>query len=455
MTSTRSFTLLCLVPGFLVACGGDPCGGPDWNVGGSGVTHVTGTGGSGGWGPSWFTGLGEDIDFTTRVAADSEGHLVWAGTLRGTVDLCGEHAPEGAGNAFVTKLLPDGSPLWIKVFGGDGSRVEALSVAANDEIVIGGSFDGTLDAGNGKRVSKGADDAFVAKLDPGGDVVWVRAAGNSAAQQTVLAVAGDGAGNVAITGSFRGSVDWGTGPLTEKGGATMFVAKLDAQGAPLWADRFGGGEVTQGASIVVDTNGDVVVQGTSSGSLDFGGGAVTDPGGFLVKLDGASGDHVWSRALGDRSGGLALGAGNHYFLSGSGSGTAYFAKFDAGGQALFDTVFDVAPGTFPRWAPPAIDGAFAVLAFGVEGSVDLGGGAVGGHGESDIVIAAFDLDGGHRWSTSFASGYYNSGPTGVALTPDEGIFFAGLFEQSLDLGFAKLDAGVENTSAVLLFLEHR
>ena len=53
------------------------------------------------------------------------------------------------------------------------------------------------------------------------------------------AIAVDGARNVLVTGEFRGTVDFGGGPLSSAGDRDIFLAKYDAAGAHLWSQRFG------------------------------------------------------------------------------------------------------------------------------------------------------------------------------------------------------------------------
>ena len=81
-------------------------------------------------------------------------------------------------------------------------------------------------------------------------------------------------------------------------GPDMFVMKVAANGAVLWARHFGGGGYDWAESVAVAPNGNVVVAGYVSGSIDFGGG-VHDAGGdtaFLLTLD-ADGGYVASQVF--------------------------------------------------------------------------------------------------------------------------------------------------------------
>ena len=67
---------------------------------------------------------------------------------------------------------------------------------------------------------------FVAKYSPAGAPVWCRCLGGRPVNVGAgRAVAVDQGGNVVVTGSFRGTVDFGGGPLTRIGGQDVFMAK--------------------------------------------------------------------------------------------------------------------------------------------------------------------------------------------------------------------------------------
>ena len=107
------------------------------------------------------------------------------------------------------------------------------------------------------------------------------------------------------------------------------------------------------------------------------------------------------------------------------------------------------------WAPGESPGTEEEAVTAVKMLLDLGAGKVGGEALTDLVIGAFDLDGGNLWSVSYPSDEYATGAMAIALTPSHDIFSSGLFERTLDLGFTKLEIGVEKQNPFLLFFEHR
>ena len=81
----------------------------------------------------------------------------------------------------------------------------------------------------------------------------------------------DSNGNVVVAGYFSGSVDLGGGVLTSAGGYDIFLAKYSAAGIPLWSKRFGGTGNEQVTCIALDGLGNIFLGGSFTGSGNFGG----------------------------------------------------------------------------------------------------------------------------------------------------------------------------------------
>ena len=129
--------------------------------------------------------------------------------------------------------------------------------------------------------------------------LWSQRFGDTAAD-VGHAVAVDASGNVFITGSFRGTDDFGGGPLVSAGEADVFLAKYDANGVHQWSKRFGSSLDDVGWALTVDGSGHVVITGYFNSTVDFGGGPLVSAGwgdSFVVKFD-TNGFHVWSERFG-------------------------------------------------------------------------------------------------------------------------------------------------------------
>jgi hypothetical protein len=293
-----------------------------------------------------FGGSGDQ--WGTSVKADSAGNVVLAGFLSGvgSIDFGGGviASPNGS-NSFAAKFDPLGAHIWSKGFGEQsGALAYDLAVDGAGSAIVTGQFTGTLDLDSGPVTSAGASDIFVAKFDPNGTSSWGKRFGDQAAQLG-LGVATNAAGDVFVTGEFQGSIDLGAEQVSSFGGYDIFLLKIDSTGATQWAKRFGLSDDQIGASIAVDSAGNLLLAGQLFGTADFGGNALTSLGGsdvFLAKLNSAGG-HVWSKRFGDGADlqvghGIAADATNNILLTGFFNGVVDFGGsplVSAGGSDLF------------------------------------------------------------------------------------------------------------------------
>ncbi|MFT3775407.1 MAG: hypothetical protein QM820_59430 [Minicystis sp.] len=174
---------------------------------------------------------------------------------------------------------------WQTTAAGDVSSVLVASDPSGNAIVAG-LFGGTLDLGGVTLTSAQWGGMFVAKLDHAGHYLWARSFDNV---RLDIGLAVDGLGNILLTGDFREVTDFGGGPLTSAGHADIFVTKLDPQGNHVYSRAFGDTTSEQGGAVAADAAGNAYVTGTFRGTIDFGGGPLTSPDGdgdvFVTKLE--------------------------------------------------------------------------------------------------------------------------------------------------------------------------
>jgi len=395
-------------------------------------------------------------DYATEIAIDGEGNVIVAGYFEGTVDMGGGTLTSaGAWDIFVARFDAAGNHIWSKSFGDATHQyVYGLIIDTFGDIIIAGSFYGTVDFGGGLLVSAGGSDMFVAKFDASGNHVWSKRFGDSASNQSCTGIATYGSGyRFVLTGFFYGNVDFGGGALTSAGLGDVFVAKFDAAGNHRWSQRFGGAGEEQGMQIVVDDAGIVTMAGAFRDSLDLGGGALTSVGQrdiFVAGFDPA-GNYLWSMGTGDTSddyptaittdntgrwfvsgvfyGSVDFGGG---LLTSAGSTDIFVAGFDTGGVPLWSKRF----GDSDRDGIAAIsfDASGNLILAGVfEGSVDFGGGALGSSGNNDIYFAQLDADGSHMWSRRFGD-QANQYVGALATDASENLVVVGQYYGTLDFG---------------------
>lgn len=286
----------------------------------------------------WVKSYGEPSASTATggLAVDSSGQIILAGSFQGSFSFGGPVLTSaGMQDIFVAKLDSSGAHVWSRKFGDSlAQTARGVALDAGGNVLLIGGFSGALDFGGGTLTSAGGTDVFIAKLDPGGAHLWSSRYGDSQ-DQLGNALAVDTAGRVLVTGTFDGAIDFnGSAPLVSAG-QDVFVAKLESDGAHVWSKRFGAAGDQTSAGIAADSTGNTLVTGRFAGSVNFGGGELVSAGGqdaFLVKLDGG-GSHLWSRRFGDSS----YQAGSAVGVAASGSvliGGTMSGSVDFGGQVL-------------------------------------------------------------------------------------------------------------------------
>lgn len=294
---------------------------------------------------------------------------------------------------------------WTKSFGGMfGEQGNSITTDASGNVYSTGWFTETVDFDPGPAIfnltSTGAQDAYVQKLDASGNFLWARTFGGTGYEFT-YGIEVDGSGNVYITGTFDGMVDFDPGAgvtnLTQTVGHQVFVQKLNASGNFLWARCFGG---TQGLSIALDASGAIYTTGHFYETVDFDPGPgitnLTSVGNtnadvFIHKMD-ASGNLVWVKSIG-----------------GTGSDLGQSIALDASGNVYTTGIFlntaDFNPGV---------------------GTMNLTS-----VGDYDVFVQKMDGSGNFLWAKS-VGGTGNDNGYAISVDPSGNVFTAGSFEANAD-----------------------
>jgi hypothetical protein len=291
-------------------------------------------------------------DIALSASVDSAGNVVVAGYFKGSVNFGGgavNSTYSGLGaittmDSFVLKLAAaDGSYQWAKTFNNNSqNRAYGVAVDLNNNVLVTGSFEGSIDLIGGFTTyltSAGAYDIYVAKLSgSNGAHVWSKRLGSTDSEEGFSVAADRTTGDALVTGYFRGSVDFGGGALASAGGDDIFLARYSgSSGAYMWAKRFGSYDGDRGFGVTVDGSGNVLVTGTFSDTVNFGGTALSSGGtaggqfgsfdSFIAKYSG-TGAYLWSESYGglqnDMGRGVAVDPSGMTVATGSFQGSATF-----------------------------------------------------------------------------------------------------------------------------------
>ena len=325
------------------------------------------------WGRA-LSSLDDDPTLGGGIGVDAAGNVVICTTFSESVQLDDQaFRSAGQNDLMLAKFSRAGSLLWAGTAGGPGMDMATpgnLAVDAEGAIYITGNFEQTATVGSGAATrqitSSGGDDAYLAKYDSSGVLLW-RSSMGGASGDSGHKVAADPPGFVLLTGWFRGTAN--LAPRNESprnftskgtGGANdAFTAKYRSDtGAFVWAQPFGAPvngatNITLGGGVAADGLGQVTVTGRFAGAVTPVLTSAGDSDIFVLRYT-ANGELAVApsspvllgvaNAAGGRAGILSPNA--YYSLFGSDLGTrqGLVSVYDGAGQERTGVVVYTSPG---------------------------------------------------------------------------------------------------------------
>jgi hypothetical protein len=205
------------------------------------------------------------------VAVDDAGNVYVTGYFTTTVDFDPDtsvvnlNAYGSTTDMFLCRLNADGSFGWVRQIGGPGDE-EGWSV-------LTGPWN-SLYVRELRLVTSGTSTStfwYLIKMDTAGNTIWTRTMNPLG----ISDITKDNAGNLYLTGGFKGTYDFDTGPgtwsMTSSGLGSMFVMKTDTGLSLQWAQATQGGDSSScgSAAVAVDAMGTVYTTGTFRRTVDF------------------------------------------------------------------------------------------------------------------------------------------------------------------------------------------
>ena len=341
---------------------------------------------------------------------------------------------------------------------------------AAGNVYVSGQFSGTTDfdpgVGTSNLTSVGIFDAFAAKYDASGNLVWAKQMGGAIAEGAISrGIELDASGNVYIIGEFTGTADFdpnaGTANLTSFN-SDIFICKLSTTGTYMWAKNIGGTNPAYGIAIEVDGSGNVYTTGQFQSTADFDPGvgvynmSAVNGDAFLSKLD-TDGDFVWAIQFGgtgsDGGNSLFIDDADDIYITGSfvntidfdpgvginnltsaGQSDVFICKLDGDANYIWSTSFG---GTLDDIGNSITADAFdnIYVTGNYEGTTDFDPGVAVENatavGTYDVFVSKFNSDGSFEWSKQFGGSTFDFGMS-VATDASGKVYVGGIYQTTVD-----------------------
>lgn len=412
-------------------------------------------------------------DRPISVAFDNEGFIYSAGHFKSsfmtfdTIALSNSSGPY-ASDVFLTKYSPMGEILWAKSFGGQSyERVADIAVDANGNLFVTGQFrSDTFSIGQTTLFNNGADDIFLFKCNPQGEVIWAKNIGGSTDDQGVgLAV--DPIGNIILVSDFEspsitvGSETFSNSIYYPGYGRDILICKYDGNGNLIWAKTLTGDSAESVSDVAVDSDGSIVVSGKFLSPVLTDGDAIltnNKVAALFVMKYSASGNFLWSDSWAgssvnngrsvstDREGNVLLLAnlGDNLMTFGSITLTCEFqssavVKYDQNGNSVWATICANAK-THGASITTDPDGNVFLATHSICDDLKFGGVTFSNYGSNDIVFIKYDKWGNELWGIRPTEGNSDDICTAISIDQRGNAVLAGFF-LSDNLAFGETTLG--------------
>jgi len=367
-----------------------------------------------------------EYDYGYGIANDTSGNIYVSGKYEKNANFSGTILPlQGNHDIYVAKYSSTGTLKWIRTAGGiNGDYAHTLACDGTNFVYIAGEIEGTgtpikFIGSAITLVCKGINDAFFAKYDLNGNLIWANRAGGTDNDEA-LGITYDNSGNVYVCGFFNGAATFGTTTINSYGDNDIYVAKYDMNGIFQWVRSAGSAGRDEAKAVKCDAAGNIYICGMHSNGAVFGSQTLNSPNGYFNSFIGKyspDGTLLWVKTAGgdydDLAWALTIDNFNKIYITGEFNAYALFngtPLITTGSNNIFVASYDDAGNL--QWVKgaggPGIDRARGIGCDGkhvyITGQFDstatFGPYSVSGVDHNEIFIAKISNAGNFQWVTT-------------------------------------------------------
>jgi hypothetical protein len=224
---------------------------------------------------------GSGDDYCSSLTLDASNNLILTGSFSASADFdpnsgTSNLTSAGGSDVYFGKYSNSGTLIFVKQISGSANELgKQLKVDNSGNIYITGSFSGTADfnpsSSTANLTSVSGSSAFFAKYTSTGNYSYA----NPIAGTISNSLSVDGSGNVNLTGTFSGTVDFDPSGssnfylVSNNATSDVFIARYNSTGDIIFAKSIGSAGTDEGNAIYTDNSGVVTYVGSFEGTTDF------------------------------------------------------------------------------------------------------------------------------------------------------------------------------------------
>jgi hypothetical protein len=416
--------------------------------------------------PNWLWAnqtTGNGYSYAQDIFQDGNNNVYVCGYLMDSINFGNQSIVSNNQCAYVAKYNSYGLFQWVITFQSDiSSFADRISVDYEENIIVAGYFNGTLNAGN-FTLNTSASDIYLIKLDTNGNVLWAeQSVSNSYTQVHSIAV--DVSNNIVVAGYCDAQTSFGNLVAYESG---MFIVQYDSNGTPFHLIN----EYAFGCHSLDVKNGDIYISGAIHDTTIIENDTLYPTGYFTVGPLGDTtyimnndlvfisyennGDVNWIKQATSKNHDLwtfaTLDESSNYYICGeigdttnfwgttllpAGGSTPFLIKTDQSGNIIWSVTGEpVSSGGKLIFADIAIhEGFIYLLGYPFQSSSFANLVISNNYYIYSTMILKLDTDGNGVWQIFDSTNYAHNKPSSIVIDNLDNISVCGYFEDTVHFG---------------------